>query len=365
MKLKSINEYLCLNNYYNIHDFMINAAIDNIHSLIIHTIGNKYENEQIRLSDSETNIEDPNIRSLLTKYFTGSFKWDEFYNFYHTSNIDLNDLYSFVTGIFEHPDEFYQQSVKIAKYLYEQSTHPKIKAGELYVVYFTGCKVEGKTVDAIGLFKSETKDTFLKVYPSGSAFKIESERGININKLDKGCLVFNTSKENGYLVAVVDNTNKGVEAKYWTEDFLHIRPRKDSYSQTQNMLFLCQEFVSQISDEDGKVQKAILMNKSINALKKESVNTDEFAKKVFEQPELVERFTQYKQSYEKNNDVTFDDQFEPNTQAFKRKGMGTMTTIKLDKNFDIRVHGGEQLIERGYDEEREMYFYRLFFKEEK
>lgn len=45
--------------------------------------------------------------------------------------------------------------------------------------------------------------------------------------------------------------------------------------------------------------------------------------------------------------------------------MGTMTTIRLDKNFDINIHGGEQYIVRGYDEERKMYYYQLFFKEEK
>ena len=32
-----------------------------------------------------------------------------------------------------------------------------------------------------------------------------------------------------------------------------------------------------------------------------------------------------------------------------RKGQGKMTTIKLDKNFNIQIHGGERYIERGYD----------------
>lgn len=50
-------------------------------------------------------------------------------------------------------------------------------------------------------------------------FEISSESGVSINKVDKGCLIFNIEKENGYIVAVVDNTNKGAEAKYWTDDF--------------------------------------------------------------------------------------------------------------------------------------------------
>ena len=41
--------------------------------------------------------------------------------------------------------------------------------------------------------------------------------GVNINKLDKGCLIFNTNKEDCYVVSVVDNSNRG-EAKYWVED---------------------------------------------------------------------------------------------------------------------------------------------------
>lgn len=41
-----------------------------------------------------------------------------------------------------------------------------------------------------------------------------------------------------------------------------------------------------------------------------------------------------------------------------------MTTFKLDENFDVNIHGGEQFIERGYDEERGMKYYKLFFNEE-
>ena len=68
--------------------------------------------------------------------------------------------------------------------LYEQSTHPKTKGGEFYTVYFKDCIIDGETADAVGLFKSENKDTFLKIFPSGEGFEIESQQGININKLD-------------------------------------------------------------------------------------------------------------------------------------------------------------------------------------
>jgi len=33
------------------------------------------------------------------------------------------------------------------------------------------------------------------VFPSGDGYKVESEQGININKLDKGCIIFNIEKD--------------------------------------------------------------------------------------------------------------------------------------------------------------------------
>lgn len=293
------------------------------------------------------------------------FNFFELFSLSHQIDVKYNEIFSISQEIFSKRDISVTETVDLAKHLYEQSTHPKIKGGEFYIVYFKDFVVNDKNVDAIGLFKSENKDTFLKIHSNGGNFEIESESGININKLDKGCVIFNTERENGYLVAIVDNTNKGSEAKYWTDDFLHVRPRKDSFNQTQNMLSLCKSFVSQLPSDNGKVEKATYMNRSVEALKEESVNINSFAEQVFETPELVSEFKQYKETYQKERDIEIDDTFETASTAIKRRATGTMTTIKLDKNFDINIHGGEQYIVRGYDEERGMYYYQLFFKEEK
>ena len=58
---------------------------------------------------------------------------------------------------------FQHNSRQIAKHLYDISSHPKIKGGELYVTYFSNMVLDGDTVDAVGIFKSETKETYLKV----------------------------------------------------------------------------------------------------------------------------------------------------------------------------------------------------------
>lgn len=118
------------------------------------------------------------------------------------------------------------------------------------------------------------------------------------------------------------------------------------------MLSLCKSFVSQLPGENGKVEKATYMNRSVEALKEESVNINTFAERVFETPKLVSEFKQYKETYQRERDIEIDDTFETELAAIKRRATGTMTTIKLDRNFDINIHGGEQYIVRGYDEER-------------
>ena len=343
---------------------MISYIDTKIKACVLHKVGNKLRNEGCIFSNSLFTKYDA-ITNFLIEYFFASFKQNSYYSLCHNIDITMNEVYVCASKIFENPESILDQSLNMAKHLYEQSIHPKVKGGEFYVVYFKDCIVDYSKVDAIGLFKSENKDTFLKVYHKGEGFEIESERGVNINKLDKGCLIFNTEKESGYLVAIVDNTNKGAEAKYWTDEFLHVRLRKDSYNQTQNMLSLCKNFVAQLPTDNGKLEKATYINRSLDALKDDTVNVNTFAERVFEKPELISEFRQYKDNYQRQLDVDIDDDFKTAPKAVNHRSTGNMTTIRLDNSFDINIHGGEQNIIRGYDEERGMYYYQLFFKEER
>ena len=277
-----------------------------IESICLHKVGNKIADEGVKLSKKHLIVQD-NIKNILLKYFINSFHFNELFTFYHDYDLSLNEVYYYCSKIFATKECMHEQSINLAKHLYNNSTHPKIKMGEFYVVYFKDCVIDEQFVDAIGLFKSENKDTFLKIYPKDDNFEIESETGININRLDKGCIIFNTQKENGYIVAVIDNTNKGTEAQYWINDFLHVRQRKDNFNQTQNMLSLCKSFVSQLPSENGKVEKATYMNRSVEALKEESVNINAFAEQVFETPKLVSEFKQYKETYQRERDIEIDD----------------------------------------------------------
>lgn len=336
-----------------------------IKSIIIHNVGNKLNQEEILFSRKPIPT-DSNINHILINYFINAFKSNEYFNFYHDSDLKYNEVYGFASEIFNSPDSLYENSVNLAKHLYEQSTHPKIKGGEFYTVYFKDCIIDGETVDAVGLFKSENKDTFLKVFPSGEGFEIESQQGININKLDKGCLIFNTERENGYVVAIVDNTNKGAEAQYWLDDFLHVRQRKDEYHNTQNILSLCKNFVKDELPQHFEVSKADqvdLLNKSVKFLKEnDNFNMTSFTNEVIGQPEIIESFNQYKSSFQQDYDVEIVDNFTISESAVKKQARSLKSVIKLDKNFHIYVHGDRELIEQGEDNKGK--FYKVYYREE-
>lgn len=169
----------------------LDAKIDVV---CIHQVGNKIADEGIRFSQRPMELS-TELNDILLKYFINSFQYDELYKCHHDSDIALNEVYHYCSKIFSDPNLIQEESINLATHLYNQSTHPKIKAGEFYVVYFSNCEVDGKCINAIGLFKSENKDTFLKIHSKGENFEIESESGININKLDKGCLIFNTERD--------------------------------------------------------------------------------------------------------------------------------------------------------------------------
>ena len=87
-----------------------------------------------------------------------------------------------------------------------------------------------------------------------------------------------------------------------------------------------------------------------------------FARDVLEQPEIIDSFAEYRQRYEKENEVELPDQFDINEDAVKKQARSYKSVIKLDKNFHIYVHGDRKLIEQGEDEKGK--FYKVYYKEE-
>lgn len=343
---------------------MIYTEYIKIKSCIVHVVGNKSVDQGLTLTNEAIDL-DESTGKILEKYLLGQVTTDGYYEFWHESDMALNELYSYAKRCFADNEEFIAVSQQIAKHLYSCSIHPKIKDGELCVVLFRNVIVDGVTCEALGIFKSENKDTFLKMVSKGDRTEIYSETGININKLDKAAIIFNTSAESGYWVTVIDRTNKATEAKYWTDEFLKVRPCSNSYNQTESLLAMTRTFVSHLPEGGGKKDKALMVHRSMEAVKAPMVRVEDYARDVFKDEEMARQFEEYTRKKADDEGLALDDEIKISQQAVKKKTTTKLTTIKLDDNFDIRVHGGEQLVEQGYDEERGMKYYKLYYREEK
>lgn len=334
----------------------------------VHQIGNKVNAEQLILSKNELDISDHSLRNALIKFFLRSFEWQEFYNFsFSNDEFKLNPLFNFCERIFQDKDMLHGISTEIAGYLYENTNHPQVKNGDLIIGLLENVLLEDELVDVIGIFKSENKQGFLNVEMSGDNCMVHFSEGIQLDKLDKACLVFNTHKEDGYKVAIQDRSNKATEAQYWREQFLNVRPCEDSYHFTKDFMSLTKNYITRQLPKETEVNKTEqldLLNRSLEYFKtKTSFNKEEFEEEVFQDPVIIESFQRYEPGNNKLSPMDFDHDFEISGNAVKKQSKVYKSIIKLDKNFHIYVHGNRELIEQGRDPDGRKY-YKIYFNEE-
>lgn len=347
---------------------MINLAAAQMESVSIHGIGVKNENEGINISDAPLLLEDENLKELLFKYFFKNFKDPDFHGFtFSNEDLNLNPMFNFSRAIFNNPELLHNQSIFIAKHLYEQSSHPNIKAGDLMVCYVKDIVIEEQMVDAIGIFKSESKDAFLKFQHKGKQIDLGYEYGVNIEKLDKACLIINDEESNGYKICIVDRGNKNNEAQFWKDDFLNVKAKSDDYHYTKNYIDLTKNFIQERlvpEYEMEKFEQAGILNRTKEYFKRvERFEEEDFEDRIFfSNKQIIDDFKEFKQEYIEQSQIHLDDQFFVSQSAFKKNARFLRSIIKLDKNFHIYVHGNHDLIEKQQDEKGK--FYKIYYEEE-
>jgi len=348
----------------------MNFSKSKIKHLIIHEIGNKLRDEKVFFSDTLQNI-DENLENILLNYFLKSFLTQrDFYNFNHNSDLNLNEIYSYSKSIFSKNNEstFIETSKNIAKHLYEYSLHPKIARGELIIVEISNIEYDDEIIDLIGIFKSENKDSFLKVIKDEKVIKVKDDTGINISKLEKGCLVLNANDTNGYVVLNIDNNNQTTD--YWTNKFLNLKSVENDIHKTKEIIKLCKNFSSDIlaSQYDTDI-KFDFNNDYINYFEdNDSYDIDNFTDSLFKDDKIKKDFFEYYKSNEELFDFDVYDKFELSQSDVKKEKKKIKNIIKLDTKLELKVlldrDNGTKNIEKGFDEDKGMYFYKIYFNEE-
>lgn len=332
----------------------------------IHYVGNKHNEEGMVLSKNLTPIEHEATRNLLLKYFLSSFREDDIQRFSHHTELNMNEVYTFAGKLFADPEALLLRSVELATHLYETTLHPNVPGGEVCVAYFEDCYLDGHTSSAIGLFKTENKEKYLHFDEVGGSYLAGFEVGINVNKPDKACLIFNQEGGEGYKVLVLENGKNG-DTQYWREKFLGLKPASDDYHFTSNMLRITKEFVTKEMPSEfpmGKAESIDILNRSLDYFKNnDSFEIEDFAATIFEDERVIDSFKKYDEDYCKYNELPMADSFEIDNKAVKKQAKVFKSVLKLDKNFHIYIHGNKELIEKGVEADGRK-FYKIYFEDE-
>lgn len=351
---------------------MINLFNTHIETLSLHRVGNKSRNEAYFLSDVPYNLNDE-IAPLLKEYFFKPFreKEENYFQFAHDVDLEFNEMYNFANEIFSNPsgENTHEVSKKITKHLFEQSNHPHIKNGEVYVAYLTNVSIDNNVVDAIGIFKSEIKTDFLQFEENGSTLEMVLQQGINLHKLDKGCLIFNYKKEEGYKILTIDSNR--YDARYWLEHFLSVDAFQDENFMTKKYLKFCQDFAKDVVlPAEDKKEEVMFMNRSVNYFaKNDEFEESNFLNEVIDNPDLVSEFKNYKVDRGEKYSIEDTTNFPIANNAVTDIRKKIKNVINLDTNIQIKLdfinpESAEKFVEKGWDEEKQMYYYLVYFNKE-
>jgi hypothetical protein len=349
---------------------MINLFNAHIENLSIHKVGNKSRNESTFLSDNPYILTDE-IVPLLKEFFFKPFrdKEENYYQFANEVDLEYNDMFNLATELFTNPGSAHEISKKITQHLFEQSNHPHIKNGEVYITYLSNISIDNNVVDAIGIFKSELKSDFLQFEEKESNIELVLQEGVNLNKLDKGCLIFNYKKEEGYKILSVDSNR--YDARYWLEHFLNVDAFHDENFMTKKYLKFCQSFAKDVVfPAEDKKQEVMFMNRAVNHFaKNDNFEETAFLNEVMDNPDLIPEFKNYK--VDKGEKYSIEDvtNFPIANAAVTDARRSIKNVINLDTNIQIKLdfinpESAEKFVEKGWDEEKQMYYYLIYFNKE-
>ena len=268
-------------------------------------------------------------------------------HFVNETSLEFNEMFGIASEIFSNPSTIHNHSLRIAQLLYEQSNHPHIKSGELYVAYLSHITLDNVKVEAIGIFKSEMKQNFLQFEQSQNQLDILLEEGVNVNKLDKGCLIFNANEEEGY--KILSTEGKQEEILFMNRAVNHFA-KNDEFEETH--------FLNEVLGD--KVFK--------KEFAREEDEDEQFHREGY--IDLIPEFKNFKENKGKKYYIEDVSSFPIVNKAVSDMRKKIKNTIELDTNIQIQLdfinpESAEKFVEKGWDEERGMFYYLIYFNEEK
>jgi hypothetical protein len=337
---------------------MLNFVETSVSDVMIHGIGGKSSGNGVAYSKGRV-VCDEEVEAVLLQYYTKKFKSPIAYSMKQNSSI-----YDYVSDYFAGDKTLDGVSMLLAELAHEVTENGEVKGGDIHIVAFNNVVADDEICNAIGIFIVESKDMYLKLSAKNEAIHITQDEGFSIKKLDRGCIILNTEHTLGFKSYVFGNESDSS----WSDDFLNLIPRGGDYYNTLSLMGAISNFTQNAVDNfDMSVYDKSKTNAAALQLLKENVEIDieTLNDKLFSADvKMSEKFSSFTKDYFDNLDNQMPQSVKIDHTAVKKESGLFKSVIKLDKNFHIYVHANPSLMERGFDDNKKMGYYKLYFNQE-
>ena len=192
-------------------------------------------------------------------------------------------------------------------------------------------------------------------------------RGLPMQKPEFGCLILPDGMD-GFKLFVMEPGNGERSGSPWSElIFPFHKATTDAYHAKQ-FFKMCKAFSEDVMVKEQKQprenQVSFLSDSLEYAANKQELNFENFKADVLKEPAIIDAFDSFQEKYTEERRWNPPDQFAMTEQSQNQAKKFVKSIIKLDKNFHIYVHGNKERIEKGFDEDRKLNFYTLWFEAE-
>ncbi len=331
-------------------------------------VGNLSRDEPLETSRTLCRVADADA-DLLTSCFLKSFKSLDPHRLHHHRELTGNELFASAFAIFDDKTTLLEQGARIARHLAARSNHPNIRSGDLCIALIDKVKIGDQYHQALSIVKSESKVPFLQVTSVDGDLKLTTQQGINPDKIDKGCLIINHSRSEGFVVYLFDKT--GGSTHFWTNEFVGATPVESDEYLTKRYSELCVAFAEKGLPADALQEERIeVASKAIGYLNNaEQFDIDEFQEIALADPGRIERFEAFKDAYEEEKGRVFKDRFAVSKPEAKKAKRRLKSHLKLDVGVDLKfsskcIDRADTLVERGYAQAKGMHYIKIFYNKE-
>ena len=347
---------------------MLKTSNTHISKATLQRVGNKLSQELNHLTDAEIPFTEDE-EELLRNFFLRSIKSSiDLMKFTHHISLEYNAVFDNTKKFFDNELSFIEYSNNILNHLYEKSNHPQIKTGELFVVHFQDLQFQDITTEAIGIFKIENKIDYLKFHHQEEGLDFTINKGVKLQKIDKGCLILNTEQSDGYRVISIDNNS--YDANYWKRDFLGLEEVLNDSYQTKHHLQLLSTFSNTMVENNDTYAQKEFISQGIQLFNDNEVMTKDLLEQELLSPfDVVDSYSQFKTQYNKENNLDLEEDFNVSISTLKKEKRKIKSQINLDTKIQIKLDLSDgdtvkENIEKGFDEERKMHYYKVYYNEE-